>query len=64
MGVWCHYMDWKDNEKSSIVLLDELGDEDEMGKGYFYEIIVFTGMGLNSGTKSNVDIIFETKLFF
>ena len=53
MALWCRYMDYRDKQKCNITLLGNLKD-DETKEAYFYEIIVFTGIGIHSGTKSKV----------
>jgi hypothetical protein len=48
--VICLYLDRRDASKTRIYLLND-NDPDDL---YFYEIIVFNGRRLNSGTESNV----------
>ena len=48
--VWCRYMDWQDERKLGIYILKDNNPFDS----YFYELIVFTGNRLESGTESNV----------
>ncbi len=55
--VFCMYMDRWDVAKTRIYLLDD-NDPDEL---YFYEILVYTGRRINSGTESNVR--FFVKIF-
>ena len=55
LAIWSRYMDKKDEAKCGITVL---GDDDfkERKNKYAYEICVFTGLRLNAGTKSKVNI--------
>jgi hypothetical protein len=55
LGIWSRYMDIKDEAKFGITVL---GDDDftERKNKYAYEICVFTGLRLNAGTKSKVNM--------
>jgi hypothetical protein len=55
LGIWSRNMDIKDEAKCGITVL---GDDDfiERKNKYAYEICVFTGLRLNAGTKSKVNI--------
>ena len=46
-------MDWKDNKKIGITILD-VSQSKRIKEKYIYEIIVFTGNRPNAGTKSKV----------
>jgi len=50
-AVWSRYMDIHDEKKMNLVLLK---DSETSTDQYFYEIIVFTGMKIGSGTQSKV----------
>jgi hypothetical protein len=60
-GFMARYMDIKANKKVGFTLIGNF--KDEPSSNYIYEIIVFTGNRLNSGTKSNVFIIPEDSAF-
>jgi len=49
-ALWAKYMDFRDRQKSNIVLLKDNNPLDD----YFYELIVFTGNRSESGTCSKV----------
>ena len=48
--IWSRYMDKKDELKKQIYILPDNENDDI----YFYEILFYTGLSLNSGTDSNV----------
>ena len=52
LGVWSRWMDAKDETKCSITILGDLNES--ANKKHAYEICVFTGLRLGSGTKSKV----------
>jgi hypothetical protein len=57
MAIACVYFDRKDNEKIGITILDAPNENDyltNLNKRFYYEIIVFTGLDINSSTNSNV----------
>ena len=62
LSIWTQHMDKKDELKTTIRTLPEIDDI------YFYEIIFYTGSGLNAGTHSNVNIctlfLFKINTFF
>jgi len=49
-ALWAKYMDFRDSQKSNIILLKDNNNLDD----YFYELIVFTGNRSESGTRSKV----------
>ena len=51
--IWTRYMDWKDNKKIGITILN-VSQSKRIKEKYIYEIIVFTGNRPNAGTKSKV----------
>lgn len=49
----CRYMDWQDNKRRCVYLLDDNYPMDT----YFYELLVFTGGRRDAGTLSRVSFI-------
>ena len=59
LAIWSRYMDSKDGQKVGITLLGDVNSREE--NVYMYEIMVFTGMRFNAGTKSNVSCIITSE---
>lgn len=58
--IWTRYMDWKDNKKNKVNLLNDNNKQDDC----FYELIFFTGSRKEAGTDSKVFFTIITLLKF